>query len=84
MREQDGVLVCSASGMDLSQKVREGLEELVAMPGAESISSRGPGHSSRWFCPADGTRLADAACPQCGREMPGWIRYNLIEVHQHP
>lgn len=84
MRNHEGALICSASGMELSQKVREGLEEVIATQGAEVDSSQVAGRSGRWFCAADGTQLADLVCPRCGRAMPGWIWYNLIEVHQHP
>jgi hypothetical protein len=79
-----GRLVCPVGGADFSPTMRIWLTDIVTdnpTLSERSTSRRG----GSWYCPADRTLMAESdgrvACPSCGRNLPGNVMYQLIEVH---
>jgi len=72
--------------MELSRIVRDALcviadsDPVPTMPFPDRVGGT-------WHCPADGSRMAESHgrvdCPECGRQLPGSILYQLIEFHVH-
>jgi len=85
MVERGGYLACSATGMELSLKAREALEEFVrSEPRGVQDAPSHPG-TAAFRCPVDGADLtSDGRCEACGRQLPWAVHYNLIELHHHP
>jgi hypothetical protein len=83
---QQGSLVCAASGMDFSEKVREELTAVAEQPPTVAAAARvrWGGH---WRCPADGEPMVEAegvvACRACMTQLPPLLIYQLIEFHVH-
>jgi hypothetical protein len=83
-------LVCSATGADLSPRVRAQLEEIVdgtATPTVECRRDQQLKWGVRWFCPFDARSLTEVdgvlECDACGRAIPGRLVYEIVEFNPH-
>jgi hypothetical protein len=86
MQEVESEMTCLVGHMGLSQSVRRGLEEIVALPPTlpEPMKVRVGGE---WHCPADGELVVEdhglMQCSVCGRYLTPSIIYGVVEFHFH-
>jgi hypothetical protein len=77
--------VCPLGKMQLSQVAHQALRDYVDKPQVPASPASGMRWGGVWHCPADGTRMQESEgrvrCPACSRQLPGWILYQLIELH---
>ncbi len=87
MRNADGALFCSASGMELSRNLETQFHAIYV----DGIDASEQDHFldgiDILFCPGCAQRLVKgddgtARCPECRRTMGGLV-YEIIEFHPH-
>ena len=85
--ERDGILYCEQGGMEVTQALRERLEECYIAQKRRPREQRS-NHKvgGAYFCPGCGVLTEEIegaiTCPQCGK----WVnefRFSLIEHHWH-
>jgi len=78
---------CTQGNMPLSVVAFNLIEELVTHPPSTEDPMTHTFDATRWFCPADATRLVEhdgaAQCPVCHRMPPKALLYNLMEKLPH-
>ena len=83
-----GALYCPAGDMPMSEVVEHRLTAIfvdrVEQPDYPPSERRMGG---QWWCPGDGAQMVEEAghvtCPNCGRELPTEVVYQLIKLHPH-
>ena len=90
MEIQAAHLVCSATGADLSPRVRAQLEEIVDHTDTSTVERRRDQEFTwgvQWFCPFDAQPLTEVdgalECYACGCAIPGALVYEIVEFNPH-
>jgi hypothetical protein len=89
MEVRGAYLSCSATGADLSPRVRAQLEEIVEGTGRAVQPRRDQEFKwgVRWFCPFDARPMTEVdgvlKCDACARAIPGRLVYEIVEFNPH-